>query len=335
MDWRVEIEGEDISQDLRPYLMSISATDKVGLTSDRCSLVLDDTDGQIKLPSAGSKLTVYLENYKVFEGVTERPKSTGSRGGGMKLTVKAKGTDDASKIKQPLTQHKDGGSLEDFLQGLGKTTGVEIVVDKALGGITRNYWGVAGVSLLQAGQQLAKEHSGIFKVRGKKAILKAKGTDDKLPEVVCERGKNLISWSVEPRDLRRVFAGGKARHFDRKTAKVKEVKRPWKQAEIDGGLSSGDERVDNALRAMAADESTAEKSIDAAESRGRREGGTGTVTINLEPAAQAEAPCRLKGLRSGIDGLYRIESRTHKASRGAGATTTLKIKDPQGGAGER
>lgn len=50
--------------------------------------------------------------------------------------------------------------------------------------------------------------------------------------------------------------------------------------------------------------------------------------------AQAEAPFVFSGARAGVDGTYRISSRTHRADRGGGSITELQIKQPEGGAGK-
>ncbi|SDR01684.1 hypothetical protein [Pseudovibrio sp. Tun.PSC04-5.I4] len=328
VDWSVLINGEDISQDLRPYLMNISATDKAGFSSDGCSLALDDRAGQIKLPSAGHKLIVKLEGQKIFEGITDRPDSSGSRSGGQKLAIKAKGFDERSKVKQPLFFHKDDATLEGFMKVAAKKAGFEIKVDPAFKEIFRDYWPANGESFLALGQRYAKEHNGAFKIRDKVAVLLPLGAANGLPVIKCTRPGNIISWRIKPRDLKRVFSGGSARYVDREKGEVVEVKRPYKADEIE-------DTALNAIRSTASDEKQALEQIKARESQGQREKASGTITIDLAPNAQAEGLCQVEGIKTGIDGTYRIESRTHKASRGSGATTALSLKDPQDGAGKR
>ncbi|SDR00121.1 late control D family protein [Pseudovibrio sp. Tun.PSC04-5.I4] len=335
VDWAVSINGEDISQNLRPYLMSISATDKAGYSSDSCSLVLDDRAGQIKLPSAGSKLVVMLEGKKIFEGITDRPASSGSRSSGQKLTIKAKGFDERSPVKQPLFFHKDDASLGDFLQTAAKKAGFTIKVDPAFKDVIRDYWGASGESFLALGQRYAKELQGAFKIRDKVAVLLPLGAENKLPGIKCTKPGNIISWQIKPRDLKRVFSGGSARYLDRKKGKVAVVKRPYKADEIGDSAAETEDVVFNAIRSTSNDESQVQEVLKAREKQGQREKASGTITIDLAPEAQAEGLCQVEGIKTGIDGTYRIDSRTHKASRGGGATTTLSLKDPQDGAGKR
>ncbi len=328
VDWSVILNGDDISQDLRRYLMTISATDKAGFSSDSCSLTLDDRKGQIKLPSAGHRLSVLLEGKKVFEGITDQPPSSGGRSVGRKLTLKAKGFDERSPVKQPLSFHKDDATLEEFLQDAAKKAGFNIKVDPAFKGIFRDYWSANGESFHAIGQRYAKELNGAFKIRDKTAVLLPLGADNGLPTIKCTYPGNIINWRIKPRDLRRAFTGASVRYLDRDEGKVKEVKRPYKEEEID-------DPVLNAIRSTVKDESQALELIKARESQAQREKASGSVSIDIEPEAQAEALCIVEGVRQGIDGSYRIESRTHRASRGSGATTTLSLKDPQDGAGKR
>jgi phage protein D len=55
--------------------------------------------------------------------------------------------------------------------------------------------------------------------------------------------------------------------------------------------------------------------------------------MDLPVEAQAEGTLVLSGARPGIDGSYRIVSVTHKETRSGGATTSLELKQPTGGAG--
>ncbi|KZK83047.1 Phage late control gene D protein (GPD) [Pseudovibrio sp. Ad13] len=333
VDWKVILNGNDISQDLRPYLMNISATDKAGISSDSCSLSLDDRAGQIKLPSAGHRLSVILEGKKVFEGVTDQPVSSSNRSGGQKLSIKAKGFDERSPVKQPLFFHKDEATLEEFLQGAAKKAGFNIKVDPAFKEIFRDYWSANGESFHSIGQRYAKELNGAFKIRDKTAVLLPLGADNELPIIKCTYPGNIITWRLKPRDLRRAFTGSSVRYVDREKGKVVEIKRPYKEEEIEDPALK--DPVLNAIRSTVKDEDQAKELLKARESQSKREKASGSITINFEPEVQAEALCTVEGIKQGIDGKYRVESRTHKASRGGGATTTLSVKDPQDGAGKR
>lgn len=49
--------------------------------------------------------------------------------------------------------------------------------------------------------------------------------------------------------------------------------------------------------------------------------------------AQPEAELILKGVRPGIDGVYRIKTVEHSLDRGGGVATRCEVGEPAGGAG--
>lgn len=92
--------------------------------------------------------------------------------------------------------------------------------------------------------------------------------------------------------------------------------------------------ADNVARFIMADEDEAGEHLDARKRESKREAGSGTVELDLTVDAVAEGQMTIEKARAGVDGTYRIESVKHKANRSGGATTTLELKEPGGGAGK-
>lgn len=67
----------------------------------------------------------------------------------------------------------------------------------------------------------------------------------------------------------------------------------------------------------------------------KRAKGGGTITLIGAPEAQAQGPCRIAGVRKGVDGEYRVSEATHSYSRDGGWVTTLDIVDTSGEASEK
>ncbi|WP_298959000.1 late control D family protein [uncultured Methylobacterium sp.] len=333
--WAVTIGGRPMTDRMNPYVESIEVTDKPGETGDTATLVFDDTDGQVMLPPKGAPITIMLGGAKKFEGVTDAPESSGSRGGGMQLTVHCTSHDKRSKVKERRSLHKDDATLEEFLKAAAKEAGIDSVkVDKALGSIKRPYWSSEGRSFQQLGQELADEFGATFKIRGKTAVLAARGGGAtpggaSLPSVRAVRGDNLISWRLSPSESRPRFAKARVRYYDRRAAK-------WKQEDVEvgasPGASSGASGVVDLPPAPRADKDQAKSAAKGRKTASEREGGSGEVTLVFAVEACAEGTCVVEGVRAGIDGSYRIESVVHRVSRGP-STTTLQLKQPQGEAG--
>ncbi|MEP2706524.1 MAG: hypothetical protein ABJQ71_05980 [Roseibium sp.] len=140
-------------------------------------------------------------------------------------------------------------------------------------------------------------------------------------------GGNLISWDIEPISTRQTFREIAVRYHDRKSGQIKTHKKAT-------GKAGERAKAVNLVRSVARDEGHAKDIAEGRVTDIERNGGEGTVTLDLMPDAQAEALFSLSGTRSGVDGTYRIDSVTHTASRGSGAITRLSLKQPQDGAGE-
>lgn len=332
VSWAVFVDGVDTTANMRPFLIDIEVTDKDGTASDTCSLTFDDTDGMALLPKDGAKLRVLLQGAQVFSGTVDSVRSSGSRGGGRLLKVSAKGMDSRGKAKEPQSFHKDDAELGDFLDQASRHAGLGgLVIDEDLAGIKRDYWSADGESFVHLGQRIARELNATFKIRAGKsgdvAVLMPRGKEAGMPSVQGVVGRNVISWDIAPFTGRRTFTKAKVSYFDRDEAK-------FKSEEIEFELDRELPDSVNVIRSPAKDAEQAKGIGKARKSEAEREGGEGSVEIDIAPEAQAEAAFHLTGARPGVDATYRIVSVRHKASRSGGSTTSLELKQPQGGAGK-
>lgn len=331
--WRVIVDGVDMSDRMNDFLLSIEVTDKAGQASDTASLNFDDSDAKMSLPKDGAKVQIIVKGATIFEGVTDEIRSTGARGQGRLMSVSCKGMDSRGKVKEPLQVHKDNCTLQAFLDACAEDAGIKTVtIDPEFKGQSRDYWTSDGESFVHLGQRIAEELGGSFKIRGDKAVLAKRG-DGKtpggksMPTVTAEWGNNLASWDIAPFTGRNRYTKAKVRYFDRKEAKYKE-----EDVEIKG--KSGAPEATDAVRFTSADKEQAKAIAKGRKAESEREGGEGTVKIDLDVAARAEGTCQVVGARPGVDGEYRIESVSHSLTRSGGAISTLELKQPQGKAGE-
>lgn len=332
VDWGVTVAGVDVTDRLRPFLLSIEVEDRDGQTSDACRLTIDDSNGQAILPKPGSGILVRLEGVPVFSGMTDTPRSQGSRGGGQTLSVSAKGFDAQGKVKEPQSFHMDDTNLEGFMGKAATQAGLSgIDLDPAFAAMMRDYWSADGESFLHLGQRLARELGGTFKIRGDRAVLARQGEGIApngllLPTVTGRVGENVIGWNIAPFMGRRRFARARVNFFDRETAS-------YQNRVVEYELEDQLADVTNVIRSTAKDADQAAAIGDARKREAMREGGEGSVELDITPEAQAEGTFLLEGAREGVDGTYRIASVRHRASRSSGSTTSLEIKQPAGGAG--
>lgn len=335
VEWKVFVDGVDLSSAMRPFLTKISISDKDGSASDTCNLDFDDAGGQVKLPEEDAIVQVLLQGAPAFSGKVDSVRSSGSRGGGRTLTVGAKGFDAKGKAKQAQSHHMDDATLQQFLDKAAKNAGLKsITIDPAFANLKRDYWSASGESFLHLGQKIAREVGGTFKIRGDQAVLAKRGqgaspTGQPMPTVVGVVGPgstegNVINWSISPVTGRAKYSKSKVRYFDRASANFKEL-------EVETGIEAD---ATDEVRTTVADEGQAKSVAESRKAESEREAGQGTVTLDLEVTAQAEGTFVLVGARPGVDGTYRISGVTHSADRSGGATTSLDLKQPTGGAGK-
>jgi phage protein D len=335
----VSIDGVDLSARLMSVgvVTSITIKDSAGEGSDTCDIELDDRDGQLELPRVGAQLSAGLGWIEtgtpvMFEGKINEVESTGGRGSGMQISVSAKSADTGSKIKQDEEKHEDDSTLKDVATKWGKDAGLTVSVVGDVGSIKRKYWSMDGESFMAWGQRTARENGATFKIMGDKAVFAPRSggqsaSGKPLTPIIAARGVNLIDWKIKPKMTRPVFKKFKARWYDKKAAK-------WKTEEVKGkGLAGMEIDAETISRYSSDDDGASKRGAESNEKEADREKGGGSVTIDGNPFAQAEAQCIIVGARPGVDGPYRIETATHKYERGGGYTTELELKQPGEGTG--
>jgi len=328
VDWRVRVDGVDLTNRMQPHLIDIEIEDVDGSVSDTCSLTFDDTDGESILPGDGGRVSVDLMGGEAFRGVVDSVRSTGGRGQGRLIKVGAKGFDVRGKVKEPLNFHRDDESLEGFLNYAARQADLNgVIVDPDLASIVRDYWSAEGESFIHLGQKLAREFFGTFKIRDDLAVLTKRGSSNALAVVHAAWGRNLINWDIAPLTGRRAFTRSKVTWFDRRKAK-------FETEELTFELPRDLPDATNLVRSVAHDKDQATGIAEARKREAEREGGEGTVELDLTVEAKAEGILMLSGARGGVDGAYRISSVRHKANRSDGSTTLCSVKQPHGGAGK-
>lgn len=332
----VSLNGSDVTSSISPFVISIRVSLRSGKSGDTATVEFDDTSGQLVLPKPNAIMAISLgfvgEGVAlVFKGKVDDVRSRRSRGEGQTVTVSAKGFDSQGKTKQPQQRHFDKKSIKDMLTEAGKEAGVsDVRVDQEFASIVRPYEAMDDESFIQFGERLARELGGIFKVQDKSAVLAKMNsgtspTGAPLTPIAAIVGVNLHSWDVAPFIGRPRFKKARARYYDKKEAK-------WKEVEVETSIEDAEPEFTS--RFSLADEQQAKSKTEKEKAESERNAGEGTVVIEGNALAQPEAPCAIVGARPGVDGGYRIDGVDHDYNRGSGFTTNLSLRQPQGSAGK-
>jgi phage protein D len=322
----VTVAGTNITSTLMPVLTNLSVSDKVGTHADTATLTIDDSNGRIILPQIGAPVTIAMGwagagVRVVFEGTVDEVKSSGSRGSGRMLTIKAKGVDTTAPPKQGQQRHFDDKTIKDVLTDAGKAAGITSVdVDPDIASIRRAYVDMRDESFIHFGERLAREIGGNFRIQGTKAIM-SKRDSSYSAAVTATWGVNLHAWDLAPQLGRTRFSAIRTRWYDAEKAE-------WKSVQSETGIDVDATYADRLPRATE-DEADQQNASDKATTK--RDKGGGSVTIEGNTEAIPDGLCIIAGARPGVDGAYRIDSVTHTYSRGGGFVSQLSLKQPESG----
>jgi uncharacterized protein len=319
----VTVNGRDITSTLAPLLHAASVSLRSGGQGDAASLILDDTQGQIEMPSIGAAISIAFgwesEGARVvFEGTVDETRSSASRASGRLLSITARGFDSAGAAKGRLRKHWDSSSVQTILGDAAGLAGIDQVqVDPDLADITLTYWAMSDESFLHMGQRLAERIGGNFRIQRGVAIMARRGAQY-APETIARHGENLHGWDVAPVLGRRLFRTVIAPFYD-------QVAGRWDKVAVETGLPSD---ADLTISPPADDREDASRQANAQAEASKRAAGGGSVTIEGDPNSTPDGRCRIVGARAGINGSYRIISVNHTLSRGGGFVTAVEIGHP-------
>ncbi|WP_036291597.1 phage late control D family protein [Methylosinus sp. PW1] len=334
VSYTISVDGTEVTERFSPYLLSLALRLYDGGMSDALELLLDDLGGRIKLPRVGADISVKLAwksggQAVNFQGTTDEPHSRGGRSEGFVLALTASGVDFVGPAKQKQQGHADNMTFEQAAQKWAKTAGLTVQVDSSLAKIRRDYWQIGNESFLAWGKRVAEEIGATFKVFGTRAVFVPRNSGSStsgraLAGVSAVYGQNLVYWDLTPLQSRPRYKTAVVWLYNPKTGKYEQV-----QASADSAAKSS--HVDTR---RFPNRSQAQDRADANADEIARGKGGGAVIIDGEAAAQPQAPLTLSGVRSGIDGEYRITGVVHRLARSSGWLTEMEVEEPQGAAGE-
>src|SRR3546814_4760708 len=142
-DWRVTLDGNDLTDRLRPRLVSLSLSEKRGDEADQLDIVLDDSDGMLAIPKEGAVLRVQL-GWKQGRDVTAGLVDKGSfkvddvthSGPPDQIRIRARAADFTSAIRNRREQSWKDATLGPVLADIAGRNGLTPKVASALASIT-------------------------------------------------------------------------------------------------------------------------------------------------------------------------------------------------------
>lgn len=298
----VAVDGAAVASAFYTVLVELRHRDNEGQEADTLDLTFDDRNNQIALPRKGAEISLKI-GYRetgLFDKGKFKVEKASIRGGaaqGEFIVVSAKAADLRKEVKAEGSKAYEKKKLEEIVKDEAEAMALKAVTDAELGKIEFDYrlkHDQSGMDFLTA---LADEVGAVVKPAGGKLVFQARGSGKSAGgqplEAILILKTDCSEWEIEP-DGRMQYGRVEASWTDPKTGKRKTLKH-------ETGLK-GPPLV---MRESFQDEKSAKKAAEAEGGRLNRQTGSGSFTIYGRPGAQAGAPVKLEGFRSGAEGEWR------------------------------
>ncbi|MDQ0250949.1 phage protein D [Sphingomonas kyeonggiensis] len=311
----------DITDKVRPRLVSLRLTSKRGGEADQLDLVLDDSDGMLAIPPSGAVIRLQLGikgeglvdkgAFKVDEPEWSIPSD--------QISVRARAADLTAGFRVRTERSWKGTTLGAIVRELAGANGLDPRIDPDLAGIpvpTLVQHNTSDMALLR---RLGKDHDAVATVKDGKLLFSriGKGT--------TASGKALPGLTLTRPDVsscrvrftaRGADAGVEARWHDQDAGERKTVKA--------GGGAGKPKR----LRKVYHSEAAAQQAAQAENGRTKRAGASASIELSdPRPDLYPERNVTLQGFKPGVDGSNWILSEvSHSLDKSGGLRTSLTLE---------
>lgn len=337
-DYRIVLDGKDLTPKLSGRLVDLSLIDNRGFTADTLNITLDDSDGKLAFPRRGVSISVFLgwqgqplvdKGSFVVDGVTHS-------GAPDKLTISAKSADLRSGLAEKKEKSWRGKTIAEMVQAIAAANDLPPRVSPTLAKEVVAHMDQTNESDVNLLARLAEEYNAIATVKKGMLLFMPLGeaqtaTGIPFPTTTITRGSgDSHSFTIEERDT---YTAVVAYYQDVQSAARgqvtiddKGVKESAVRKTGEGAMAPSTESS-KVLRATYPNKAKAELAAKAAWKR--RLQGTGTLSLTLalaRPDLFPELPVVVTGFKPEIDAeTWLITEAAHKLSN-SGFTTELKME---------
>ncbi len=323
-DFRVTLDGEDLTSRLRPMLMSLTITEKRGDEADQLDITLDDSKGRIALPRAGAILAVELGwlqgsdvepglfpkgSYKVDEIEHSGPPDT--------ISIRASSADFTSNLRVRREKSWHDTTIGAVVREIAGRNGLEARCSASLASIAVPLVAQSRESDMALLRRLGREYDAVATIKAGKLLFAPIGagvsaSGQALPRLtIRRRDGDHHSYRLEKREA---AEGVTAEYHDRKAATRKSVT---------VGKADGARKLSHVY----ASESSAHRAARSQMSRAKRAPASFDITLALGRAdIFPEQKASTLGFKAEIDATeWIVGSVTHTFSD-RGLSTGLKLE---------
>ena len=324
-DWRVALEGQDLTGKLRPRLVSLSLSEKRDEEADQLDIVLEDTDGGLALPRPGALLTLSL-GWKQGLDVTPGLVAKGAfkvdeiehSGPPDQITLRARSADFTGDLRVRREHSWHDTTLGAVLSDVAGRNGLRGHIAPDLARIVVSTLCQSRESDTAFLRRLGTEHDAVATIKSGCLLFTRKGAGTTpggkpIPMFTIRRSEgDQHRWTRETRDE---HAGVTAYWHDKGEAK---------RQSVTVGESQGAKR----LRKTYASEAEATRAAIAERDRLKRQPASLDLTLAFgRPDTYPEQRVKVSGFKPEIDAAtWLITEVSHRLDGNGGFTTDLRME---------
>lgn len=313
----------DITDRVRPRLVSLSLSEKRGEEADQLDIVLDDTDGKLELPPTGATLQLQIgwkQGRDVTTGLVDKGRfivdEVSHSGPPDRVTIRARAADFASEIKTRREKGYHGTTLGAIVSEIAGRNKLKPRCATQLAGIAITTKIQSRESDLAFLRRIGREHSAVAKIAAGTLILAPIGTGrtasgKALPTVtILRRQGDSHEFTRQKRDD---VPGVAATYHDRKAGK----RRTFTAGEGEGAKK---------LARVYPTEEAAQTAANAAHAKAGREPISLSLTMLGRPDLAPEQKATVSGYKAVIDGAGWLVTEVDHSIGDRGFTTAIKLE---------
>ena len=313
----------DITDKVRPRLVSLSLSEKRGEEAYQLDIVLDDTDGKLDLPPTGATLQLQIgwkQGNDVIVGLVDKGRflvdEVSHSGPPDQVTIRARAADFASDIKTRREKAYHDTTLCAIVAEIAGRHKLKPRCAAALAGIAITAKIQSRESDLAFVRRLGREHGAVAKIAAGTLIFSPIGAGKTVS------GKTLPIATIQRRD-------GDSHEFTlQKRDDVPGVAATWhdrkagKRRTLTAGRTDGAKR----LARVYPTETAAQTAANAAHDKARREPVSLTLSLLGRPDLSPEQKATVQGFKASIDAIGWTVAEVHHSIGDQGFTTHLKLE---------
>ena len=319
-DWRVTLDGADLTERMRPRLLELSLTEQRGDEADELSIQIHDHDGRMDIPKRGALLQVAIgwKGQALVDKGSFTVDEVEHSGAPDIISVRARSAD----LTRPMRTRKEKSwhktTLGAILKAIAGKHGLKAKVDGKLAAIEIKHLDQTNESDVHFLTRLAKRFDAVATVKSGTLLFipigkgeTASGTE--LPSAtIRRRDGDKHRYTIAGRDD---YTGVRAYWSDKKGATQKDV-------------LVGDDENARRLPGKYHSETEAKQQAEAAHKRIQRGAATLSYSLALgRPELSPEQHVAMSGFKPQIDDTkWLIAKTTHTITGSAGFRTDLEME---------